>query len=490
MQQQVRSRRAVAAVALAALLGAACASTPQSPASPTATAAPKVAYVGSMALSPTHGPAGTAVVAVGSGLPANSDLSMVWNTVRGSWKVGGTYQESFQGRSFSPVTVPLSTIHTDASGTFRASFTAPRDFGYGHDVTLVQNDVVRNKASFSEDMQLSLSPTSGPPGTPITVTAAGIGWQYMHNGFDLAYDNRFTGWVSSVTTGGTAQFVIPAAGAPGKHVISVLDGPLTFPYLNVQQSPNPDIHPISLQFTVTDGAPVMPLPAVQQALPSKAGAEPTGAHGPTLWIDPATGPVGTPLTIHGLGLPASSTVELKWFRMVGNRVNKGGWDEVSSSLGTVTTAADGSLQLPLKTPDDLGGPHRIEAQVNGQKAAETTFTITPSVAALEPASGPVGTPITVHVKGGGWTETANIYHLVYDNAYLGYACAFNSQGDITVYLPAAGQPGWHFIDLYPGIYKGDDVNGLENMKIPQLTFANDHPGEKLPAFRFAFEVTQ
>ena len=88
----------------------------------------------------------------------------------------------------------------------------------------------------------------------------------------------------------------------------------------------------------------------------------------------------------------------------------------------------------------------------------------------------------------GWTETANIYTLVYDNAYIGYACGFNSQGDVTVYLPATGEPGWHFIDLYPGIYKGEDMQMTNDFRIPQLTY-QDHPGEKLPAFHFAFHVT-
>ena len=28
-----------------------------------------------------------------------------------------------------------------------------------------------------------------------------------------------------------------------------------------------------------------------------------------------------------------------------------------------------------------------------------------------------------------------------------------------------------------------------NYRLPQLTYADDHPGEDLPRFRFAFEVT-
>ena len=125
----------------------------------------------------------------------------------------------------------------------------------------------------------------------------------------------------------------------------------------------------------------------------------------------------------------------------------------------------------------------------GTKLAETALTINPSAFALSSSNGPAGTDVIVHLKGVGWTETANIYTLNYDNGYLGYACGFNSQGNVIIHLPAAGAPGWHFIDLYPAIYKGEDVKGVQNFRIPQLTYADDHPGEQLPAFHFAFEVT-
>ena len=69
-------------------------------------------------------------------------------------------------------------------------------------------------------------------------------------------------------------------------------------------------------------------------------------------------------------------------------------------------------------------------------------------------SGPAGTTFTIHLKGVGWTETANIYAVDYDNAYIGYACGFNSQGDVMINLQATGEPGWHFIDLYPADLQG------------------------------------
>jgi hypothetical protein len=46
------------------------------------------------------------------------------------------------------------------------------------------------------------------------------------------------------------------------------------------------------------------------------------------------------------------------------------------------------------------------------------YTITPSIASVPPrAVAPGGTMIVV-IKGGGWTDTANIYAVVLDNAYL------------------------------------------------------------------------
>jgi len=58
-------------------------------------------------------------------------------------------------------------------------------------------------------------------------------------------------------------------------------------------------------------------------------------------------------------------------------------------------------------------------------------------------------------------------------------------------LPATGAPGTHLIDLYPTIYRAKDPGRMPRgvYSVPQLTYADDHPGEDLPAFRYAFEVT-
>jgi hypothetical protein len=48
--------------------------------------------------------------------------------------------------------------------------------------------------------------------------------------------------------------------------------------------------------------------------------------------------------------------------------------------------------------------------------------------------------------------------------------------------------GTHLIDFYPGIYQGSDKD-QQLYRLPQLTYADDHHGNKIPALRFAFDVT-
>jgi hypothetical protein len=497
---KVRFIAIVVITALAAIIATACqgaaAQTMQSamtlttptPVTTTAPASTSVNYVGQFSLTPSAGLPDTIVKATGSGFDSNAELQVVWQAFSGSWNVNATLGE-FHGRQFEDNLQVLATVRTDASGQFETTFTVPAGFGFEHDVRVISQDgVVENQAAFEVTMQASISPSSGPVGTPIIIELNGVGWRALENSWMVLYDNKFTGWMSSVTTDGLAQATIPAVGAPGKHIVQIIHGSSTFPYMNMQQSPQPDRPSWTFEFDITEGATVLPPPAQSQSLTVETGYPPEVASSPAIWTDPASATVGTPATLKGSGLPSGKSVELIWFTVKGSRVSGQGWAEAPTSLGTINVDADGEIAFPFQVPDDLGGPHRIEAQIDGQKVADTDLTIGPSAFALEPESGPAGTTITIHLKGVGWTETANIYTLVYDNAYTGYACGFNSQGDVTVYLPAAGEPGWHFIDLYPGIYKGEDMQMTNDFRVPQLTY-QDHPGEKLPAFHFAFRVT-
>jgi hypothetical protein len=446
-------------------------------------------YVGKMTVSPAHAPVGSLVTVSATGLPANAKMDLVWTTWKGSWLLKGNALESFMGRKFDLKYVTLKQVTTDASGNATTDFAVPEDYGFTHDINLVQDGVIRSKSAFKTDMEITMTPSGGPAGTPVTLNIKGMGWQALENSWMVIYDNNFTGWLSAVTTAGTARAIIPATGRPGKHQIQIIHGSFTVPYLNGQQSPSPDRPTWAFDFNVTEGDPVLPPPIEQQTLPSRPGAALQAGSGPAVAVSPANGNVSTPLTIDASGLTPGQTIDFIWSTVEGNRVSGNGWAETSKSIGTATVSKDGTAQLKLDTPDDLGGPHKIGVKAGDQLVTATTYTISPSAFALSRASGPVGTEFDVHLKGVGWTETANIYMVNYDNSYLGYVCGFNSGGDVVIPMKAAGEPGWHFIDLYPGVYKGQDMSGTQDFRIPQLTYAQDHPGETLPAFHFAFYVT-
>jgi hypothetical protein len=456
-----------------ALLAPAAAAAQLGPEAPLAT---PHGFVGRMTLAPEHGPPGTPVQVTAEGLPADTDFQLVWRTVKGRWKVA---QAEYHGREYAPAAFEIATVRTDAAGRLATTFTVPEDFGFLHDIALQQSERLFIQAGFAVDMSVTLSPPGGPVGTPITVEVKGIGWRPLESSWMLLYDNNFTGWVSAVTTAGSATFTIPASGRPGVHFLEVLHGEFTFPYRNMQQSPEGDRPRFALRFELTPGAPVLPPPIEEQAQQRVRRLPAPGA----LAVAPPFAGVGQPAMVSGAGFTPGKRYALAWTTTIGNRVGGHGWNEASRPVAEAVADPSGRVEFHFDVPGDLGGAHAISVE------NETgSFWIKPTAFPLDVDHGPPGTPFTVHLKGVGWTETANIYTVVYDNSYIGYVCAFNSQGDVEIPLLATGDPGWHFIDLYPAIYRGEEQRP-RNFLIPQLTFEADHPGEDLPGFRYAFEVT-
>ena len=64
-----------------------------------------------------------------------------------------------------------------------------------------------------------MEPESGPVGTEIKIKVEGLGWStYMRN-WQLTYDNKYTGLITAISTNGTAEAKIRAAGEVGKHAM-------------------------------------------------------------------------------------------------------------------------------------------------------------------------------------------------------------------------------------------------------------------------------
>jgi hypothetical protein len=435
--------------------------------------------------------------AIGSGLPASTTVQLVWFRGAPHWQIA---DGDFNGIKIGATPMVIATGATDAQGKVTIPFTVPSDFGYIHMVSLEAGGKTLAQQGFTVIPTLAISPSSGPVGTPITVTFSGVGYRLYESVWHLVYDNANTGWLSAITTQGIAKVVIPATGAVGLHTIQALSGTHPVPYLNQQQAPiyQPLIPTVlGATFRVTAGSPVLPSAVAQQTLARAAGPTATSGSGPQVLLDHLSGTVGSPLTINGTGFAAGSSVQLSWSTVVGNRISGSGYASQDRPLAQVKADGSGAITYTLPTPDDLGGPHTITASGSGNATATAQYTITPNAFPISPQIAAPGQQVTVHLKGVGWTQTANIYTLVLDNNYIGYACGFNSQGDVTIHILAPGTPGIHYADLYPAIYQGNLFGSaaaqnalggnVSYFQIPMLNVI-DHPGEQLPAFHLTFQV--
>jgi hypothetical protein len=292
------------------------------------------------------------------------------------------------------------------------------------------------------------------------------------------WDNSLVGFVSAVSSKGSAVARFRAAGPAGSHVVHVLTGYQGQGYLNHEQAPNSYLPRPHFTFRTTPEQPASTIayaePYQQQPVPK------TELH---------VANVGTKAALRGDGFAPGRTLGLVWQTSVGSRVSGEGYGPSERLIGTVTAGSDGRLNAPLAIPDDLGGLRALDLRDGQQTVARVFFAIETSIVGISPTRGPVGTRVTIHLKGVGWTEYDNLYVATYDNAYMGYVCGFNSAGDVVINFYATGAPGTHIIDLYPGIYQGPATEPQLLYRQAQLTYADDHPGNKIPALRFMFEIT-
>ncbi|HTN71071.1 MAG TPA: hypothetical protein VMO00_08265, partial [Methylomirabilota bacterium] len=302
-----------------------------------------------------------------------------------------------------------------------------------------------------------------------------------------------------------------AAGPFGQHIIQLNNSTATAPgaYLNTQQSPQDYIYAhldnkqeFRFVFKVTkDNGP----PADTLQWPHTDRVARLSSHAPrttmsikpalssAATLTPASGPILSQTTLRATGLPPNTEVGLFFVTARGNRMGPSGWNLESVPLSNAKTKPDGSLAASIQIPDDLGGWHVVKLTAPDRVLMEIPYYVEQSLVSVKPKRVKVGETFTVQIKGGGWTELDNTVAVTYDNASIGYACAFNSNGDVTMNLVATGHPGTHLIDIYPAIYKGKDRVPL-NYQTPFLTYARDFPalahGYKLPAYRLAIEIVE
>ncbi len=453
-------------------------------------------------VSPDNGKVGTAFTVTGEGLTPNKQVEFIWLTEDGNYQTQVSPENvEYHDKVYTDKQLSLGTATTDAQGHVAASFKAPEDYGQVHDLHAAIGGVKVARGGFSIVREVTISPQQGPLGTPITISVTGLGWKPYESTISVRYDNHPMGIITAVTTQGTASVQIRAAGAVGQHFIDINLAARSVPFLNNPQSGTAYIPDQHFVFNVTDDSNmpeakldwpdpsrVTPLSA---AVPKTAGAVNVSATGTLAKLDPTSGPIQSHPTLQLKGLAANTGVELFWVSARGNRVSPSGWSLTDTSLGKFTTGQDGALSTNITIPDDLGGWHEVKVVKGDQIVAQLPYFVQRSLIGVTPQRVQAGQTFTVHVKGVGWTELDNGVAVTYDNAYIGFACGFNSNGDVTLNLPATGGPGIHLIDLYPMLYQGHGAPPW-GYQVPFLTFAQDFPGlalgYNLPAFRLAIQV--
>ncbi len=334
-----------------------------------------------------------------------------------------------------------------------------------------------------------MSPASGPIGTPIELRVRGLGWRTMESTWVVNWDNHAVGFVSAAGTRGSAVARFRAAGPAGDHPVKVYSGYQAQSYLNYEQAPTAYLPRPEFTFRTTAGRTAAPAADIEPYPAQPVPETEVQIANARLVLSPTQGPVGTRAMLRGEGFAGVGALQLVWQTFAGSRVSGNGFEPRESVIAEVKVRSNGQIEFPFIIPDDLGGLHGLALRDGEKTVARSHFVIETSIVSMTPASGPVGTPITIHLKGVGWTEYDNIYVATYDNAYMGYVCGFNSHGDVVMNFTASGAPGEHLIDLFPGIYQGPSTEPQLLYRQPQLTYAEDHPGNKIPALHFKFEVT-
>ena len=92
-------------------------------------------------------------------------------------------------------------------------FAVPEDYGYVHNVFLTDAHGARlARQGFVVAPHMTVSPSSGPLGTPIHIHVTGLGYKFYHLVWHLKYDGADAGMLSGLSTRGVADVTLPATG--------------------------------------------------------------------------------------------------------------------------------------------------------------------------------------------------------------------------------------------------------------------------------------
>ncbi|HMK62336.1 MAG TPA: IPT/TIG domain-containing protein, partial [Acidimicrobiales bacterium] len=295
-------------------------------------------------LSPTTGPVGTVVTISGTGFTA-----------------GGTINHS-SGVTFdgTNVSIGAANVTVASNGTWSATFTVPNAANGSQTVTATDSSGVNASTTYSVTAAVTLSPTSGPVGTSVTVSGTGYtaGGTINHSsGVTIDGTNVSIG-ASNVTVGAngtwSASFTVPSVPYGAQTV------------------------------TATDSSSVWASTVFDVA---------------AITLSPTSGTVGTSVTISGSGFTPGGTISQT------TGVTFGGSDVTLNASQTVSST--GTWSATFTVPNASHGSQAVTATDSSGVSTSTTFSVTAAVT-LSPTVGTVGTSVTI--SGTGFSGGGSISH--------------------------------------------------------------------------------
>ena len=433
----------------------------------------------------------------GLNLPENAEIDVFWQTVEGQW--GVLRGNEVNGAQYRPRTVHALTVHTDDQGKFSKEWTIPEDYGGEHTLEAQRNgEETLAKATVTIRPWFELEETEVPLGGFFNLKGYGIGPNVVENNYQVTWDNGMVGFITGVKNYGTATARVRAVGPIGQHQIQVWRNYRGVPFLqNNTQSPFGEVaagrqYAWDVQVTEPENEPddiwvedlfeEGPLPV---HIP-----DPEVETEATLEIAPQSGQPGTDAVITGRNFPATAEVELVWHSHSGHRVKDIPIrpEPLPEVLPTVETDEKGFFQVDVTIPQDKGSTRPIAAKIDGESHATTGFMMQAAINDVTPVKAKRGEDIEIELGGIGWPTYENAYYFLYDNKPLGYVCGLEARTAKTV-LKAAGEPGYHFIDVYPSFFDVEDDEPDYELK-PHLSYIDNHPVRPLPGLHMAIEITE
>jgi hypothetical protein len=373
---------------------------------------------------PVTGPTGSTTDVSGLRFGASESIELFWNSSSGS---------------------PLSVAAANPDGSFTIGVSIPASAAVGDHQIIARGVTSRFEAAMTFTVApppattITITPSSGVPGTSVTVTGSGFGsnepvrirWDNTSSGLQLGSLNADAG--GSFTT----TITVPDASTGPHRVIAHAQTSGKKPFL---------------EFTVTEPQPV----------------------DPRIVIDPIQGRTGTIVTVTGSGYQPGETIELRW-----NSSSTG-----APLLGTAIANNAGAFTKDVTVPNVVGGAYRIVGKgLSSNRNPTRTFTVTPSagsnLSAVEP-----GDDVRLTVRGFQAGERIEIYFDSVTGTPL-TAVTTNSIGvaAVTVTIPNAVN-GAHTLIAVGGATSAPPVaitlsNGLDEPAEASFEATSGQPGSRI-----------